>query len=369
MLTRFAVTFSTTQQAMINFVPLIAYHTGTFRTALPIQAVDYLALICLNSDLRPDSLGLVHTNACHECLRELCLETREFAKLLGDIRSDGTRIPGAIELRAKLIHLETRDEFLSSITRQSAAIADQRGQIADAVLLYHLCEDYDSVISVLNRALADAVTVDLGRAPMQLQPLKPRKSDGKSPASSATEGGPQSSLSLTQSTSSPFELGKNMIGLYNQNAAYFNSISSSNREICAALLRMLIIREHLEANPPRYMTALEELNELGLLPLQAKGSIPIIRAAATTFGGLPQVIARCAGVTVVWAVRAIGGERDRINREGRWEVGFGGDANEVKDQLSNMAKDLMVFAGLVKYKMPGRVYDMLTRAGADVGGF
>src|SRR6201996_7985720 len=248
------VTFSTTQQPMINFVPLVAYHTGTFRTALPSAAVDYLSLICLNSDLQPASLGLVHTNACHECLRELCLETREFAKLLGDIRSDGTRIPGAIELRAKLIHLETRDEFLSSITRQSAAIADQRGQIADAVLLYHLCEDYDNVISVLNRALADAVTVDLGRAPMQLQPLKPRKSDGKSPASSATEGGPQSSLSLTQSTSSPFELGKNMIELYNQNAAYFNSISSSNREICGALLRMLIIREHLEANPPRYMT-------------------------------------------------------------------------------------------------------------------
>ena len=72
---------------------------------------------------------------------------------------------------------------------------------------------------------------------------------------------------------------------------------------------------------------------------------------------------------MVWAVRAIGGERDRINREGRWEAGFGGDANEVKDQLSNMAKDLMVFAGLVKYKLPGRVYDMLTRAGADVGGF
>lgn len=309
------------------------------------------------------------TAACHECLRELCLETREFAKLLGDIRSDGTRMPGAIELRAKLIQLDTREEFLSSITRQSAAIADQRGQIADAVLLYHLCEDYDNVISVLNRALADAVTVDLGQAPMQLQPLKPRQSSPKSPVSSTTEGGAQSSLSLTQSTSSPFELGKNMIELYNSNAAYFNKISNSNREICGALLRLLIVRGHLEANPPRYMTALEELNDLGILPLQAKGSIPQIRAAVESFGALPQLVARCAGVSVVWAVRAIGGEQDRINRDGRWEAGFGGDANDVREQLSGMAKDLMVFAGLVKYKLPGRVYDMLTRAGADVGGY
>jgi nuclear pore complex protein Nup93 len=355
---------------MINFVPLIAYHTGTFRTAVPVAAVDYLALICLNSDLQPASLGLVHTHACHECLRELCLETREFAKLLGDIRSDGTRLPGAIEQRDKLIGLHTREEFLSSITRQSAAIADQRGQIADAVLLYHLCEDYDNVVGVLNRALADAVTVDLGQSAMQLQPLKPRQSNGKSAASSVTEeAGPQSSLSLTQSTSSPFELGKNMTNLYNQNAVYFNKVSNSNREICGVLLELLGIRQHLESSPPRYLTALEALNDLGILPLQANGSIPVIRAAATSFGAMPQVLARCTGISIVWAVRAIGGERDRINREGRWETGFGGDANEVKDQLSNMAKDLMVFAGLVKYKLPGRVYDMLTRAGADVGGF
>ncbi|EXJ68162.1 uncharacterized protein A1O5_08777 [Cladophialophora psammophila CBS 110553] len=363
------LTFSTTQQPMINFVPLVAYHTGTFRTALPVPAVDYLSMLCLNSDLQPASLGLVHINACHECLRELCLETREFAKLLGDIRSDGTRIPGAIELRARLIHLDTREEFLRSITRQSAAIADQRGQIADAVLLYHLCEDYDNVISVLNRALADAVTLDLGEAPMQLQPLKPRRSNGQSEPSSSTQGGPQSSLSLTQSTSSPFELGKNMISLYNENAAYFNRISSANREICGALIRLLSVREHLEAQPPRYMTALEELHDLGLLPLRANGSIPTIRAAATAFSALPQILARCAGVSVVWAVRAIGGERGNIIRNGRWEAGYGGDADEMKEQLSNMAKDLMVFAGLVKYKLPGRVYDMLTRAGADVGGF
>lgn len=364
------VTYSTTQQPQINLVPLIAYYTATFRTALPVAAVDYLTMICLNSDLQPASMGMVHTNACHECLRELCLETREFAKLLGDIRSDGARIPGAIEVRAKLIHLDSRQEFLKSITSQSAAIADQRGQIADAVLLYHLCEDYDSVVAVLNRALADAVTLDLGESPMQLQPLKPRRADGQSDSSTLTAAeGVQSSLSLTQSTSSPVELARNMISLYNDNAAYYNRISTSNREVCGTLLRLLKVRSYLEANPPRFMTALEELHDMNLLPLRANGSIPTIRAAATTFGTLPQILARCAGVSVIWAVRAIGGERDNIIRHGRWEAGYGGDADGMKDQLSDMAKDLMVFAGMVKYKLPSRVYDMLTRAGGDVGGF
>ncbi|KAJ9496015.1 nuclear pore complex subunit [Exophiala xenobiotica] len=364
------LTYSTTQLPQLNFVPLIAYYTATFRTALPVAAVDYVSMICLNSDLQPTSLGLVHTNACHECLRELCLETREFAKLLGDIRSDGTRIPGAIEVRAKLIHLETRDEFLRSITSQSAAIADQRGQISDAVLLYHLCEDFDNVVSVLNRALADAVSLDLGESPMQLQPLKPRRPDGQTESSGSTQGnGPQSSLSLTQSTSSPIELARNMISLYNENALYYNKISGTNREVCGVLLRLLSVRAHLEAQPPRFMTALEELNDLNILPLRANGHIPTIRAAADAFAVLPQVLARCAGVSVVWAVRAIGGERDNIMRDGRWEAGYGGDADGMKDQLSDMAKDLMVFAGLVKYKLPGRVYDMLTRVGGDVGAF
>lgn len=368
-LTSFTVTYSTTQLPQINFVPLVAYYTATFRTALPVAAVDYLSMICLNSDLQPASLGLVHTNACHECLRELCLESREFAKLLGDIRSDGTRIPGAIEVRAKLIHLDSREEFLRSITSQSAAIADQRGQISDAVLLYHLCEDYDNVVAVLNRALVDAVTLDLGESPMQLQPLKPRRADGQSESSASAQGnGPQSSLSLTQSTSSPIELARNMISLYNDNAAYYNRISASNRDICGTLLRLLSVRSNLEASPPRFMTALEELNDLNILPLRANGSIPAIRAAADAFGNLPQILARCAGVSVVWAVRAIGGERDNIVRSGRWEAGYG-DADGMKEQLSEMAKDLMVFAGLVKYKLPGRVYDMLTRAGGDVGAF
>ncbi|EXJ81127.1 hypothetical protein A1O3_07415 [Capronia epimyces CBS 606.96] len=364
------LTYSTTQLPMINFVPLVAHYTATFRSALTVASVDYLSLICLNSDLEPASLGLVHTNACHECLRELCLETREFAKLLGDIRSDGTRIAGAIEVRASLIKLDNREEFLKSITGQSAAVADQRGQIADAVLLYHLCEDYDNVVSVLNRALADAVTLDLGESPMQLQPLKPRRLDGQSGSSASSQGaGPQSSLSLTQSTTSPIELARNMISLYNSNAAYYNVISSSNREVCGALLRLLSVRSHLEANPPQFMVALEELNDLNILPLRANGAIPVIRAAATAFGTLPQILARCAGISVVWAVRAIGGERDKIMRTGRWEAGNGGEADGVKDQLSDMAKDLMVFAGLVKYKLPSRVYDMLTRAGGEVGVF
>jgi len=364
------VTFSTRDLPQINYVPLVAYYTTSFRTALPIAAVNYLILICLNSDL-PGGLGATQTTACHECLRQFCLETREFAQLLGDIRTDGTRIPGAIEQKSKLIKLDTHTDFLNAVTIQAAAIADERSQVADAVLLYHLCEDYDNVVRILNSALADAVTVDLGESPMQLQPLKPRSDHSSAQNGSTEKSDPASSLSLTQSTNSPQQLAQNMISLYNSNALYYHRISPQNRTSCALLLRLLTARSHLESEPPRFMEALDEIHSTNLLPLRAEGSIPVIRASAAQFGGLPQVLARCAGVAVVWAVGAIGGERDRlIQQGGAWESG--GIAEEetrerVKGMLAGMAKDLMVFAGLVKYKLPGRVYDMLTRAGGEVG--
>lgn len=358
------VTKTTTEQYQLNFVPLIAHYTAIFRAALPVAAVDYLSLICLNSDLKPPAVGQAQTNACHECLRELCLETREFARLLGDIRTDGSRVPGAIEQRAQLIKIETRQDFLKAITSQAATIANQRGQVADAVLLFHLCEDYNNVVNVLNRSLADAVSIDIGESLIPLEPLKPRQQNGQS--SQSTQQGPTSSLSLTATTSN-VELAKNMITLYNDNAAYYNKITAENREMIGTLLNLLSARAHLEAQPPRYMTCLEELNNNGILPLSANGDIPTIRAAAAAFGSLPSLLARCAGLSIVWAIRAIGGERDNIGRQGSWDTGYGNDTDALKEQLGSMAKDLMVFAGLVKYKLPARVYDMLTRAGGDVG--
>lgn len=37
------------------------------------------------------------------------------------------------------------------------------------------------------------------------------------------------------------------------------------------------------------------------------------------------------------------------------------------DQLMSIAKDLMVYAGLIRYKLPPRVYEALAEAGQDVG--
>ncbi|OJJ84895.1 linker nucleoporin NIC96 [Aspergillus glaucus CBS 516.65] len=352
------LSFTVKQHPQINFGYLVTQYTREFRTGFVEAAVDYFSLLCLNADL-PGSLGKSQASVCHEALREFILETRDFAKLLGDIRSDGTRIKGVIEQRLGLIKLVDQDEFLKTITVQAAAVADDKGLITDAVLLYHLAEDYDRVIDIINRALSDAVAVDLGGSGLKLQPLLPRThrlEDGQEVAE------PGSSLSLT-AVEDPVVLAKNMIGLYNTNALYYQRIRQVNRDTCGLLLRMMEAKAEVEAG--KWTPALDAINGLNILPLRARGSVSYIRSAAQAFSSFPPIISRNVGHVIMWSIACIGHERERLN-SGAYE-------NEIRqgmaDELLVMAKDLMIFSGMVKYKLPPRVYETLARAGAGIGAY
>ncbi|XHF99045.1 hypothetical protein AWENTII_002565 [Aspergillus wentii] len=354
------LSFTVKQYPQINFGYLITQYTREFRTGYVEAAIDYFSLLCLNADL-PGALGKSQASVCHEALREFILETRDFAKLLGDIRSDGTRIKGAIEQRLSLIKLIDQEQFLKTITIQAAAVADDKGLVADAVLLYHLAEDYDRVIDTINRALSDAVAVELGGSVLKLQPLRPRTnpSQGLGPSGPVEPG---SSLSLT-AVEHPADLAKNMIGLYNTNALYYQRIRQVNRDACGLLLRMMEAKTEVEAG--KWTPALDAINELNILPLRARGSVPYTRSAAQAFSSFPPIISRNVGHVIMWSITCIGHERERLS-SGAYE-------NEIRqglaDELLVMAKDLMIFSGMVKYKLPPRVYDTLARAGGEIGAY
>ncbi|KAL2866812.1 linker nucleoporin NIC96 [Aspergillus lucknowensis] len=357
------LSFTVKQYPQINFGYLITQYTKEFRTAYVEAAIDYFSLLCLNADL-PGALGKSQSSVCHEALREYILETRDFAKLLGDIRSDGTRIKGLIEQRISLIKLVDQEEFLKTITVQAAAVAEDKGLITDSVLLYHLAEDYDRVIDIISRTLSDSVAVPLGSPTLKLQPLRPRTSlphDGPN-SESATSADRGTSLSLT-TVEDPVVLAKNMIGLYNQNALYYQRIRQANRDACGLLLRMMEAKSEVEGG--KWTAALDTVNGLGILPLRARGSVPYIRSAAQAFSAFPSLISSNVGHVIIWSITCIARERERLN-SGLYE-------NEMRQGLSEellvMAKDLMIFSGMIKYKLPPRVYETLARAGADIGAY
>lgn len=68
---------------------------------------------------------------------------------------------------------------------------------------------------------------------------------------------------------------------------------------------------------------------------------------------------------IIWSITCIGRERQRLNA-GPYETEM---RQGLAEELLVMAKDLMTFSGMVKYKLPPRVYETLARAGADIGAF
>lgn len=217
---------------------MLGSYTRDFRTGKAIVAADYLILICLNADLTGE-LGQAQTRLCHEALRELVLETRDYAELLGDVRPDGQRIKGAIEQRLKLIRLDDQHSYLKSVTIQAASVADDSGRTTDAVLLYHLAEEYENVIDIVNRALSESISIDLGQEPLRLEPLRPRVQQ-EAQVNGQQNQSPQppvDSLSLAV-VDDPAELARIMLSTYSRNALILKKINVSKREACAMLLQM-----------------------------------------------------------------------------------------------------------------------------------
>ena len=72
-------------------------------------------------------------------------------------------------------------------------------------------------------------------------------------------------------------------------------------------------------------------------------------------------MARNVGNLLLWTITCCGKQREAL-RSSQFE-----DATkrEMSENLLGMAKDLMVFAGLVRYRMPGRVFEVLARSGLD----
>ncbi len=248
---------STRGQPQINFARMIGYYTRDFRAANVAAAVDYLVLICLGDDeeqvagaggagggARPSEQQSAAAALCYEALRELVLESCEFSKLIGDIRPDGRRIRGLIEERGTLIALDREQDFVKAITLQAAREADDSGRTTDAVLLYHLAGDYDTVVVIVSRALSEAIALEIGEQPMRLVPVKPRVSEGGTNAGDS--GATGSSLSLA-SIDDPVELARTMMTMYDRDNMFRRRIREEIRMACKALLKISEIKGMVEA--------------------------------------------------------------------------------------------------------------------------
>ncbi|KAL6705731.1 nuclear pore complex subunit [Coniothyrium glycines] len=361
------LTHNTRQEPQLNFGRIVGYYTSDFRAARADAAAEYLVLICLNADL-PGDAGRQQAELCHEALRELVLETREFSTLLGDVKSNGQTTPGLIQERMPLLKLNGESGLLNTITREAAKMADDNGRTNDAILLCHLAGEYDSVVSILNRALAEALSVDLGQEPLRLEPLKPRLTPAESQQQQQRQqqqenaGLASSSLSML-GTDDPVELAQKVLALYDANSLWWRKVSQVNRDTVGILFQLNNAKKAIEAGA--YMEALGQIENLRILPLSAKGNLSDIRSTANSFSQYPPEIARNIGNILLWCIGCCSRHREHL-LSGQFDDPM---RKVLADQLLQKAKDLMVFAGLIRYKLPPRVFETLAREGQDVGAY
>ncbi|KAL2753668.1 hypothetical protein ACRALDRAFT_1082833 [Sodiomyces alcalophilus JCM 7366] len=341
----------------INFGRMLGFYTRDFRAGDVVSAVDYLTLICLNMDL-PGEGGRRHANLCWEALRELVLETREFSKLIGDIRPDGQRIRGIIEDRGPLIGLTEEDDFVNTVTMQAANYAEENGRTTDAVLLYHLAGEYDTVVSIVSRALSEAISLDIGQDPLKLLPVKPR-AEGRG-AADVGGGDDDGSLSLA-SIDDPVQLAKTMMSMYERDAMFHRKIQDQNQVACRVLLEMSSIKTLVEEK--QWAQCLDKIRNLEILPLEANGDPAIIRAYATKFPGLSHPVSINVPNLLLWTIVACTRQREQLAAS--TFSGNEGTRRLIIDQLKQMVLDLTTYTSQLRYRFPPSLHEALARASAE----
>ncbi|KAL8336417.1 hypothetical protein RB601_000298 [Gaeumannomyces tritici] len=359
--------FNTRGLMQINFAPLVGLYTQDFRAANVAAAVDYVVLICLNMDNPANEADRQQAALCHEALRALVLETREFSKLIGDIRPDGRRIRGMIEERGRLVALEDEAEFLRAISLEAARAAEESGRTTDAVLLNHLAGDYDAVVGLVSRSLGEAIALESASAaegggrfgggnyqPVRLAPVKPRV------AGAEAEAQVGSSLSLA-AIDDPVELARTMLTMYEQDAMFRQRIQEGNRNACSVLLQMSEIKDLIRAQS--WPEALDKIRNIHILPLDASGDPSVIRHYAGVFAGLSQPVAANVPNLVMWTTECCTRQRERL--AGGHFTGNESTARALYDELKQITADLTTYTSQLRYRFPPAILEALAKAAAD----
>ncbi|TWU71649.1 hypothetical protein ED733_002740 [Metarhizium rileyi] len=345
--------YSVKNLPQINFGRMIGYYTRDFRAADVVSAVDYLTLICLNQDLGGEA-GERQSNLCHEALRELVLETREFSKLIGDIRPDGRAIRGIVEERGPLIGLTEETDFVNTVTLQAASFADESGRTTDSVLLYHLAGEYDTVVAIVSRALSEAISQEIGEDPMRLMPVKPRAGGAEADSQQG------SSLSLA-SIDDPIELAKTMMTMYEREVMFYRKIQDQNKTACRVLLEMNSIKKLVEAG--QWAQGLDKIRSLEILPLDAGSDASTVRAYASKFSGLSQPVSLNVPNLLMWTIICCVRQREQLTN-GQFS-GNEGTRRMMVEQLKQMTLDLTTYTSQLRYRFPPHLHEALARASAE----
>ncbi|CCH59876.1 hypothetical protein TBLA_0C00600 [Henningerozyma blattae CBS 6284] len=310
---------SNSSKSVFSFSKILGNYIHSFKYSDPRIAAEYLILLALDDTANPISV-------CHEAIIELILDSREFTILLGKINRDGTRIPGILEERKPLLYLRDKENFLHSITEPAARRADEGGRIHDSLLLYQLSEEYDIVVESVNKLLSDMLSNTGLNKPLVTENSNPN--------------------------TNPILLAQRLLSMYSDNLEISKKVHYKNKETCILLLRLADARKLFLFR--QWQNCLSHVEEMDLLPF---GDALSARTKAQEFLNLDNNIIKNIPVLLIMVMKCISALIEKIDNSDY-------QSSAKKQQivaLKNIARNCIVYAGIIQYRMPREVYSTLIK--------
>lgn len=305
----------------INFASLIAqYAKSIAKTSDQLQGLHYLFALTLIQEP-------AYIEYCHEQVRQVVLESPDAAALLGDVRQDGSVLPGFLSKHARLLSLVNEEAFMSEITVKAAEKCDREGRLSDALQLFNLAGKYTRVSDLLLRRLRDLIV-----GPFQSESLL-------------------STASMAQAIFS-----------YYRAQDRIKSTLGRLLEGGDALLALVDLRRFVEeGNWNQAVTLLETSSVLsGLFPLDQPDALN--RAAdrlrcSSAPADLPEPVISCIPEALLFIMQALHGRFQLLREFAAMDHGRQTELDRVRRQ----ARSVMLMVGLLRMRIPPELCAQITR--------
>jgi nuclear pore complex protein Nup93 len=287
------------------------------------EALQYVYCVCLASD-QGEGVGNEQVENAWELVRRIIVLANSgpaWEELVGGFRPDGTRFSGVIEQGAPLLHLNDNKQYNEHIIVSAAKHSEENDRIPEAIKLYNLAGDYSTVISCLARALGNTISLPSG------------------------EGDKNRVIERTAA---------DILRHYERT----NRAVGKDRD---AVIRLLRIREALDAKSAgRTDVTLEIMESIDLIPLD--GDVAKITRRAEEFKDLHEALQRNLQTYLPLTMDALAAVHQKVKES------HVADATRQMTlaSLRKKSRSLMIFAGILKYRMSPDVYSYLARLDVEI---
>ncbi|KAG6850171.1 hypothetical protein H0H93_016851 [Arthromyces matolae] len=285
------------------------------------EALQYVYCVPLSAD--QGEVGKEQVEIAWEQIRRIIVLSNGgpgWEELVGGFRSDGTRYSGVIEQGVSLLHLEDSKQFNEVILVRAAKNMEDDDRITEAIKLYNLANDYATVVACLTQALSNTISKP-----------SPEEKDR------ALE---QTAIDIVRH--------------YERT----NRAAGKDREAVVRLLRIREAKDQIAGGRPE--VAIDIMESTELIPLS--GDVARITRRAEEFKDLHEALQRNLQTYLPLTMEALAG----IHQKAKSSVVPDATRQMTLATLRRKSRSLMVFAGILKYRMSPDIYSYLARLDVEI---